>query len=185
MQRHEETSEIDFSKVGDALDPGVRVGPSPIGLGVFAVREFMPTEAIGRVDGITIDDPEHGSDYCMELSEKLGLEPAAPFRFINHSCRPNCTLTQVRVLWDDDEGQDDEGQDDEGQDDEGQDDEGQDDGAPVERELWIEALGQIPPGEQLTIDYAWPADSAIPCGCGSSNCRGWIVAEEELDQLTE
>ena len=50
-------------------------------------------------------------------------------------------------------------------------------------EIWIEAIAEINPGDQLTIDYGWPADSAIPCRCGAINCRGWIVAEEELELM--
>ena len=41
----------------------------------------------------------------------------------------------------------------------------------------------IYPGEEITIDYGWPAVSAIPCLCGSERCRGWIVNMEELPEL--
>jgi hypothetical protein len=41
-------------------------------------------------------------------------------------------------------------------------------------------LRTIEPGEELTIDYAWPAEAAIPCACGAAGCRCWIVAAEEL-----
>ena len=37
----------------------------------------------------------------------------------------------------------------------------------------------------MTIDYAWPADSAIRCQCGSENCRGWIVASDMDEALRE
>jgi hypothetical protein len=49
--------------------------------------------------------------------------------------------------------------------------------------VWLVALRVIQPGEELTIDYAWEAEAAIPCGCGSANCRGWIVDEAELDDV--
>jgi SET domain-containing protein len=45
--------------------------------------------------------------------------------------------------------------------------------------IQLVALRDIRPDEQLTIDYAWPADSAIPCGCDSPNCRGWVVDADE------
>jgi len=41
----------------------------------------------------------------------------------------------------------------------------------------------IKQGDELTIDYAWSADAAIPCGCGSKNCRGYVVSEKELSKL--
>ena len=56
-------------------------------------------------------------------------------------------------------------------------------GKIVGAEIWLETIRPIAVDEQLTIDYAWPAGGAILCGCESDNCRGWIVAEEELDQL--
>ncbi len=135
----------------------VRVGAAEFGFGVFALERIRPGETIGYVEGTVIDDPEHGSDYCMELTTTQGLEPYAPFRFVNHSCQPNCALLHVEVIYDD--------------------------RSPPETEICIEALEEIEPGEQLTIDYAWPAGEAIPCGCGSANCRGWIVAEEEANLL--
>ena len=45
----------------------------------------------------------------------------------------------------------------------------------------IITLKSIKHSQELTIDYGWPAYFAIPCGCGSSICRGFIVAEKELD----
>ncbi|MDR0392282.1 MAG: hypothetical protein LBH59_10280, partial [Planctomycetaceae bacterium] len=45
----------------------------------------------------------------------------------------------------------------------------------VDSEIWVETLRDILPGEQLTIDYAWPAEKAIKCQCGCKKCRGWIV----------
>ena len=51
------------------------------------------------------------------------------------------------------------------------------------RKLWVETLRAIEPGEELTIDYGWPAEVAIPCGCRSPSCRGWIVEPSELPKL--
>jgi hypothetical protein len=47
----------------------------------------------------------------------------------------------------------------------------------------IGARQAIQPGQELTIDYAWPANAAIPCLCQSKSCRGWIVAAKELRKL--
>jgi SET domain-containing protein len=85
------------------------------------------------------------------------LEPEAPFCYLNHSCRPNCELTG-RTTWDDE-------------------------AAAIRHQTWLMALAEIAPGDELTIDYAWPATSAIPCLCGNSDCRGWIVASDQLDKV--
>ena len=47
----------------------------------------------------------------------------------------------------------------------------------------VEVLTDIPQGAELTIDYQWSAYGAIKCLCGSSDCRGWVVAAEELADL--
>lgn len=44
--------------------------------------------------------------------------------------------------------------------------------------LWLQAIKTIYYREQITIDYAWPAEAAIKCLCSSPYCRGWIVASE-------
>ena len=137
----------------------VRVAPAQFGRGVFALKRFTAGETIGRVDGEIIEDPTYESDYCMEMGDEIVIEPSAPFRYVNHSCQPNCELVEVHLTWEDD--------------------------LPDEWELWLETLTDIEPGEQLTIDYGWTADVAIPCGCGSPNCRGWIVAEEEAHQVSK
>jgi len=50
-------------------------------------------------------------------------------------------------------------------------------------EIWIESTRDIFPGEELTIDYSWPADRAMKCLCGAKTCRGWIVDPAELKEL--
>jgi hypothetical protein len=137
-------------------EESVRVGPSSHGLGVFSLRLFTTGEFIGPIQGEIVDDPEYSSDYCMELGER-SLEPSPPFRYLNHSCQPNCAL----VVCDEDDQHK----------------------ATGSLSLWLEILREIAPGEQITIDYAWPADAAIPCQCGTETCRGWIVAEKGLDEV--
>jgi SET domain-containing protein len=51
--------------------------------------------------------------------------------------------------------------------------------------LWLQALTPIEPGDELTIDYGWPADVAIPCVCDAAGCRGWIVSLAELPLLMQ
>ncbi len=138
---------------------GLRIGDTPVGLGVFATRAFDAEEEVGEIVGQMFDDPDYASDYCVEVGPSLSLEPGPPFRFLNHSCEPNCALVQSE-LQEDDEVQ------------------------PEEVELWVETLRPIWPGEQMTIDYGWPAEQAIPCGCTAENCRGWVVRAEEAHRLT-
>jgi hypothetical protein len=135
---------------------GVRVGPSAYGLGVFALHSFAAHDLLGPIQGKIVADPAYSSDYCMELGEQ-SLEPAPPFRYLNHSCQPNCEL----VIDDNENG----------------------DGTRPGLSVWVEICRAIASGEQMTIDYGWPADAAIPCQCGAANCRGWIVAEDGLDEV--
>jgi hypothetical protein len=136
---------------------GVRVSQSAHGLGVFSLRPFHSHQLIGPIDGQVQDDPQYESEYCMEFGKNLALEPAPPFRYLNHSCHPNCALVEVESRTRRTPGAD--------------------------TELWLEALAEIEPGDQMTIDYAWPAAGAIPCDCGEPDCRGWIVAADERDLI--
>jgi hypothetical protein len=53
----------------------------------------------------------------------------------------------------------------------------------ADAEIWIEAIQDIMPDEELTIDYAWPADRAVKCLCGKPKCRGWIADPAEKKYL--
>jgi hypothetical protein len=50
-------------------------------------------------------------------------------------------------------------------------------------QVWLQTVRPIDAGEELAIDYAWHADAAIRCFCGSPTCRGWIVDTRELRLL--
>ena len=50
--------------------------------------------------------------------------------------------------------------------------------------MFVIALRDIEAGEELTIDYNWPAEAAIRCGCGELDCRGWVVSLDVMDQLS-
>jgi len=137
-------------------NPGVRVGRVSYGRGVFASRKFSKGELLGVILGDVIDDEDYSSDYCMDLGGTLSLEPGPPFRYLNHCCEPNAQLFLVPP------------------------ERPEDDLVPV---MIVEARRTIRPGDEITIDYAWPSEHAIPCQCQSDNCRGWIVAREEVDQI--
>jgi hypothetical protein len=54
-----------------------------------------------------------------------------------------------------------------------------------EERLWMQTIRPINAGEELLIDYCWPADAAIPCRCGALGCRGWIVDPAERHLIEE
>jgi SET domain-containing protein len=135
----------------------VAIKQAQVGRGVFATSSLEAEELIGEVRGRIIDDPDYSSDYCIDLGKSAVMEPDEPFCLLNHSCEPNCEL----ILW----------------------------GYRVRNgrsyaRVWLQTLCPIAAGQQLTIDYGWPASAAIPCRCGSVRCRGWIVNPEELPELT-
>ena len=138
------------------LHERVLIGPAKHGQGVFAKRPFARHEIISDVDGEILSDPNHESDYCIDLGDGLTLEPSTPFRYLNHSCQPNCEI--ILLL---DEGN----------------------LSDVPRVCLQALLNSIDGGDELTIDYGWPAVVSIPCRCGSSQCRGWIVHSQELSNL--
>jgi len=131
----------------------VRIGETHIGKGVFALRRFRAGQVIGVVQGIVSNDPAYGSRYCMDLGNHRTLEPIAPFRYVNHSCQPSAEIVGLAYG---------------------------DRPADHANQLLLEALRDIEPGQEITIDYAWRADAAIPCLCGSAKCRGWVVDQEEI-----
>ncbi len=144
-------------------DPNIEVLPSTHGRGVFACHRLPNDVIVGEIHGSLIRDPDYGSDYCIDVDEGVVLEPSAPFRFLNHSCQPNCEV----FMWEADEN-------------------GDADRFPGKLpRLFLGTTRVVMPGEELTIDYAWPAESAIPCGCGQPTCRGWIVDPDELDEMLD
>jgi hypothetical protein len=134
---------------------GIAVKTTHVGQGVFATRSFRKSRAIGEMRGELLTDADHefDPDYAVDMGDFGTLEPSAPFRFLNHSCEPNAEL--VMYVSEDEE-------------------------PPT---MWVEATRPIKTGEQITIDYAWPADDAIPCLCGAESCRGWVVARDDALRL--
>lgn len=136
-----------------AVETMVRVGKSACGRGVFARNAIRKGTQVGIARGRVLDDPLYCSDYCIDLGGDLSLEPRAPFRYLNHCCDPNCQLFLIEQP--------------------------NTDGEFAPPEVQVKSLRSIAVGEELTIDYAWSAEEAIPCLCGASTCRGWVVAATE------
>jgi hypothetical protein len=204
----------DNSDLGRVFPSGVRVGKTSYGFGVFSFAFIPKGTPIAKVSGRVIHDPSYGSDYCIDAGNGKVLEPTPPFCYLNHACEPNCQLMQYVREQDADESEnleigelseeemDFEEEDDLVDDDgiyggaeEGADDdvEENDDAESEEQlfendtdaEIWVETIRDIMPNEELTIDYAWPADRAMKCLCGNPQCRGWIVDPAERQYLPQ
>jgi SET domain-containing protein len=54
-----------------------------------------------------------------------------------------------------------------------------------EGRIWIIALRDIRPGEELTFNYGYDLENyrEHPCRCGAVECVGYIVAEEFLEHV--
>ena len=199
--------------LGKVFPSGVRIGKTPYGLGVFAFAFIPQGTPIARVSGHVIHDPNYGSDYCIDAGDGKVLEPAPPFCYLNHACEPSCQLTQYvkeenadeseeletgeltendmdlegEIEWDDDDcvygGADDDIDMNCPVEEEDEDDHEQCFEDDADAEIWVESLRDIMPDEELTIDYAWPADRAVKCLCGAPQCRGWIVDPAEREHL--
>jgi len=182
------------SDSGKVFPSGVRISKTPYGLGVFAFAFIPEGTPIARVSGLVIHDPNYSSDYCIDAGDGKVLEPAPPFCYLNHACEPNCELmvyvaeekAEESEIADDDGiyGCTEEG-DDFVPDDTIEEEDEEVEETEVEPEVWVEAIRDIMPNEELTIDYSWPADRAAKCLCGKPQCRGWIVDPAERDQLPE
>lgn len=165
---------IDIDELCDAFDEGqdvrsarrgrrrkqdVSIRRTAVGKGIFACRRIRRDEIVGEIEGDIVEDVGYGSNYCFKLGERHRLEPEPPFRYVNHCCDPNCEFDWIEVA--------------------------EDSGSSAKRRAFIIALKDIQRGEQLTIDYNWSASAAIPCRCNSPKCRGWIVDEDQLEELIE
>jgi SET domain-containing protein len=141
------------------------IRPSPMqGLGVFATRpipegmrlieyageRLTPAQANARYP--ERPDERHHT-FLFAIDDDVVVDAAVggnEARFINHSCEPNCDAVY-------------------------------DDGR-----IWIDAIRDIEPGEELAYDYAYileerhtpAAKRRFPCGCGSAQCRGTILAKK-------
>ena len=134
------------------------------GLGAFAVRPIPAGTRLIEYAGarMTPDEaderyPEVAGEkhitYLFAIDDDIVIDASVDgndARFINHSCDPNCDA----VVEDD--------------------------------RIWIETIRHVAAGEELAYDYAFilperhtpAAKRRYPCHCGSSSCRGTILARK-------
>ena len=134
----------------------IRIVETHLGKAAYSVRPYPAGAVISEITGRVFADDSGADDYTFEYDDQL-LEPVAPFRFLNHSCAPNCEFQMLDIPATQDQ--------------------------PASRGLYLIAVDNIQPEQELTISYNWPASHAIECRCEQPDCRGWVVAEEELSLL--
>lgn len=165
-------------------DQLVHIKETIVGKGVFATQAFPENVVLSEITGKIIDDANFSSSYSFDIGDNLQLDPEPPFRFLNHSCEPNCEFDWwFDETWDQDELEN-----------------GnletvfassansaagsvQSEIQTGRRRAYLITLREIEPGEELTIDYNWTADAAIQCFCGAPTCRGWVVCLDELQYV--
>ncbi len=147
---------------------GLRIGKTTVGKGVFATRRIVDGTCVGEIEGQVILDDNYESRYSFDLEGGGQLEPAPPFRFVNHSCEPNCAFELIEIspasesLSPHPQSQS---------------------STSCPRKLLLFAICDIESGDELSIDYNWPASFAIRCQCKAPSCRGWIVDPKHLVPL--
>jgi hypothetical protein len=170
---------------------GLRIGRTRVGRGVFATKRIVDGSCVGEISGRVISDDEYVSRYSFDLNDGTQLEPEYPFRFVNHSCEPNCAFetflfpskpTHASTKSHFEQGTAAPHYRSQPR---GRADENTSPQTATFRKLLLFAICDIAIGQELTIDYCWPASFAIPCHCQAPLCRGWIVAPKELAQLID
>ena len=131
--------------------PGLRVFLSSVhGYGVRATRDFKEGDLMADIEGVTRREGEEWDDRYT-----LRITDSLWLDMVDQTRWLNHSCTGNAEV---DLGVDEHG------------------------EPWAKlyAWRDIAAGEEVTWDYEFPAELAEPCSCGSAQCRGWIVREEEL-----
>ena len=145
------------SRVSDATSP-FEVRPSGVhGRGVYATG-FIPKgtriieytgQRVSWKDAPDNKNTSHTFNFGLDNGEVINPEIGGnEARWLNHSCDPNCESIEE------------------------------------DNRIFIYAMRDIEPGEELSYDYAMVIDEPITkaskkeyeCLCGSSNCRGTMLA---------
>jgi len=145
--------------------------------GVFATRNIHKGEIITEYLGRLINKEEsekiqnemiakykndsgnNAATYIFIISPEEDLDgdiPENDARYINHSCNPNCEYMI--------------------------------DG----KRVFIRTIREIKEGEEITYNYGFELDEKDvyefkehPCRCGSKNCVGYILSEDEWPKMRE
>lgn len=141
---------------------------SPVhGTGLFTTRPVPAGTRLIEYLGERITKAESlsrcqaGNVYIVGLDAETDLDGKRESnfaRFINHSCAPNCELVlEEEVTLGAGSA-----------------------GATVEYRVFIDALRDIPAGEEISFNYGFDLVDyrEHPCRCGAASCVGFIVAEE-------
>jgi uncharacterized protein len=132
------------------------------GKGMYAVKPLKKGEVLIEYTGERISwkealrrhphdptDPDHTFYFHIDDSQVIDAKFGGnASRWINHACKPNCEADEV------------------------------------DGRVFIKALRAIKPGEELFYDYGLTIDERytpalkrrFPCHCGTSGCRGTLLA---------
>ena len=138
------------------------------GNGVFATEAIAKGERVIRykgllrtheeVDRVYADELDTGHTFLFTLNDKYVIDANVDgndARWINHSCEPNCEAAHLES----------------------------DTGKKRKDRIYIEAMRDIAPGEELTYNYGITLDEPYTarlkkiwaCRCGSKNCTGTML----------
>lgn len=142
------------------------------GRGVYAARDIPDETQVIEYVGELIDKEESetrawaqmakaeeegdAAVYIFTLNERYDLDGSVEWntaRLINHSCEPNCEAFTEESEKGD--------------------------------RIFIYALRDIEAGEELSFDYGFDLEcyEDHPCRCGSDNCIGYIVNQDQWPEL--
>lgn len=131
---------------------------APISKGERVIRYKGKLRTHAEVDAEYGDETETGHTFLFTLNDDYVLDANVGgniARWINHSCKPNCTSSH----------------------------EEDEKGRPDRDRIYIEALRDIQPGEELTYNYGIVLDEPHTpknkrlwaCRCGARRCTGTML----------
>lgn len=86
--------------------PKIRVSHSKIsGNGTFALQDFKKHDFVGYIKGpvkrkvnTSVNDSSDNPDW-VGFKKNHWIDPLPPFKYINHSCDPNCGIKGTKMLY--------------------------------------------------------------------------------------
>jgi hypothetical protein len=85
------------------MQDNIIVGQSKFGKGIFATKDFMKGELVFELQGSIINFAETlvlGNEECYPVQIDIDkyIYLIAPYKYINHSCSPNCGIQNQSKL---------------------------------------------------------------------------------------